>query len=310
MGGCRRILRLDGCFLKHTCKGHLVTTIESASRRRERNVQYASAKCRGRGSKCGDRGAMVVESGGIGQMGAECGGRAQMDVESYGRGGIDSGIRAMGTHSGGRGRRSDGRETMHSVIGRRGGAKGRRGSGRGGRRDDTGKSMEDKHMQGLLVEQENLRQKQEKEQQDNLDEEALHQAREEDLMFKIMDLEREREKQQYEAMMDPLNYYKFPHEEESMDVEMYNITKASKKVKLQVFNLLNRNMHLLKVQVFNLVHVYLQVIMQQRRKEREQGVNQMYLRCTFQNISQKNRGRLGRIRNIQEKKFKFDAQGT
>nr|GEW07880.1 splicing factor [Tanacetum cinerariifolium] len=64
------------------------------------------------------------------------------------------------------------------------------------RRDDTKKSMEDEHMQGLLVEQENLRQKQEKEQQDNLDEEALQQAREEDLMFKIMDLEREREEQQ------------------------------------------------------------------------------------------------------------------
>nr|GFB70938.1 splicing factor [Tanacetum cinerariifolium] len=50
--------------------------------------------------------------------------------------------------------------------------------------DDTRKSMEDEHMQGLLVEQENLRQKQEKEQQDKLDEEALQQAREEDLMFK------------------------------------------------------------------------------------------------------------------------------
>nr|GFA05919.1 hypothetical protein [Tanacetum cinerariifolium] len=55
------------------------------------------------------------------------------NVESYGRGGIGSIIRAMGTHSGGKGGRSNGRETMHSVRGRRGGAKGRRGGGRGGR---------------------------------------------------------------------------------------------------------------------------------------------------------------------------------
>ncbi|GKD79196.1 hypothetical protein Tco_1341817 [Tanacetum coccineum] len=42
-----------------------------------------------------------------------------------------------------------------------------------------------------------------------------------------MDLEREREEQQWEAMMDLLNDYKIPDQEESMDVEMYNRTKAS-----------------------------------------------------------------------------------
>nr|GEZ15691.1 splicing factor [Tanacetum cinerariifolium] len=110
-----------------------------------------------------------------------------MDVESYGRGGMGSGIRAMGTDSGGRG--------------------GRRGGGRGST--------------SIL--------KQEKEKRDKLNEEALKQAREEDLMFKRKDLEREREEQQWKAMMDPLNDCRFPDEEECMDVEMYNITKASKK---------------------------------------------------------------------------------
>nr|GEU52898.1 splicing factor [Tanacetum cinerariifolium] len=62
--------------------------------------------------------------------------------------------------------------------------------------DDIKKSMEDEHMQGLLVEQEDLRQKQEKEHQDKLDEDALQQAREEDLIFKRMDLEMEKEEQQ------------------------------------------------------------------------------------------------------------------
>nr|GFB47221.1 splicing factor [Tanacetum cinerariifolium] len=66
----------------------------------------------------------------------------------------------------------------------------------------------------------NLRQKQEKEAQDKLDEEALQQSKEGEFMFKRIDLKREREEQQWEAMLDPLNDYRFPDQEESMDVEM------------------------------------------------------------------------------------------
>nr|GEW39199.1 serine/threonine/dual specificity protein kinase, catalytic domain-containing protein [Tanacetum cinerariifolium] len=147
MGGCRRILGLDGCFLKHTCKDQLLTIMGRDTNKAagENNSQVTrhgkqircfncQANCRGRGFKCGDRGVMGAESGGRGQMGAESGGRGQMDVESYGRGGMGSGIRAIGTNSGGKGGRSDGRENMGSARGRRGGARGRRGGGRGGRR--------------------------------------------------------------------------------------------------------------------------------------------------------------------------------
>nr|GFA82676.1 splicing factor [Tanacetum cinerariifolium] len=190
MGGCRRILGLDGCFLKHTCKGQLHTTMG-------RDANKAAAKCKGRGSKCGDRGVMVAESGGRGQMGAESGGRGQMDVESYGRGGMGSSIRAIGTDSGGRGGRSDGKETMRSLRGKRGGAKRRRGGGRGGRRGGGRGSTS-----------------------------ILKQAREEDLMFKRKDLEREREEQQWEAMIDPLNDCRFPDEEESIDVEIVQPTSS------------------------------------------------------------------------------------
>nr|GEU62703.1 hypothetical protein [Tanacetum cinerariifolium] len=188
---------------KASCKNpsvpKLITTVKKVSgRRREPNVQYASAKSEGRGSRGGGRGAMDAKSGGRGQIG----------VESGGRGGMGSGIGAMSTDSGGRGRRSDGRATMGGARGRRGGARGRRGGGRGGRRGggrgstsglkvyDIRQSMEDEYMQGVLDEQEDLRRKQEKEHQDKLDEEALKQAREEDLMFERMDLEREREKKQ------------------------------------------------------------------------------------------------------------------
>ncbi|GJV11294.1 hypothetical protein Tco_1352835 [Tanacetum coccineum] len=176
-------------------------------RRREPNVQYASARGGGKGSRGGGRGAMGVKSGGRGQMGAESGGRGQIGDKSGGRGGMGaksgdkgsmgSGIRVMGTKSGGRGGRSGGKEIMGGARGRRGGARGRRGGGRGGRRgdergstsrlklmdeDDIRQSMEDEYMQGLLDEQEDLRQKQEKEHQDKLDEEALQQARGEEFI--------------------------------------------------------------------------------------------------------------------------------
>ncbi|GKC10833.1 zinc finger, PMZ-type containing protein, partial [Tanacetum coccineum] len=133
-------------------------------RRREPNVQYASARGRGRGSRgggrgqmgaksggrgpmgaesggkgqmgaeSGGRGPMGAESGGKGQMGAESGGRGPMGAESDGKGGMGSSIEAMGTDSGGRGGRGGGRASMGDVRGRRGGARGRRGGGRGGRR--------------------------------------------------------------------------------------------------------------------------------------------------------------------------------
>ncbi|GJU45688.1 ribonuclease H-like domain-containing protein [Tanacetum coccineum] len=105
---------------------------------------------------------------------------------------------------------------ISGAIGRRSGARGRRDGGRGGRRgcgrgstsglklmdeDDIRQSMEDEHMKGLLDEQDDLRQKQEKEHQDKLDKEALQQAKGEEFIF--------------------------PDQEDSMDVEMYNRTKAS-----------------------------------------------------------------------------------
>ncbi|GKB47619.1 zinc finger, PMZ-type containing protein [Tanacetum coccineum] len=191
-------------------------------RRREPNVQYASARGRGRGSRGRGRGTMGAESGGIGTMGAESSGRGPMDAESggrgtmgaesSGRGSMGSSIGAMGTDSGGRvGGRGGGRASMGGARGRRGGARGRRGYGIGGRRgggrgstsglklmeeDDIRKTIEDEYMQ---------------------DEEALQQSREEEHMFERMDIEREREEKQWEAMLDPLNDYKFPDQEESMD---------------------------------------------------------------------------------------------
>ncbi|GKE00830.1 hypothetical protein Tco_1388813 [Tanacetum coccineum] len=166
----------------------------------------AAAKGRGRGSRGGGRGAMGTESGGRGQMGAESGGK----------GGMGSGIEVIGTDSGDKEGSSGDRETMGGTRGRRSGTRERRGGGRGGRKgggrgstsrlnlmdeDDIRQSMEDEYMQGLLDKQEDLRQKQEKEHQNKLYEEALQQSREEEFIF--------------------------PDQEVSMDVEMYNRTKAS-----------------------------------------------------------------------------------
>nr|GEV24541.1 splicing factor [Tanacetum cinerariifolium] len=125
-------------------------------------------------------------------------------------GGMGSGIGAMGTDSDGRGGRSGGKATMGGArgrrggaIGRRGGARGRRYSGRGGRRGDRKGSTS-----GLKL----------------MDEDDIKQSMEDEY---IIDLERKKEEQQWKAMLDPLNDYIFPDQEEFMDVEMYNRTKAS-----------------------------------------------------------------------------------
>ncbi|GJR75293.1 hypothetical protein Tco_0087658 [Tanacetum coccineum] len=278
LDGCRRIIGLDGCFLKHTCRGLLDAVgdwLPNAEHRKCTRHVYANFKKKYSGlqlqrlfwgvasstveelfyAKMDDPKYINLEAyeylvarnpnswcRAFFNLNVKCGGRGQMGVESGSRGGMGSGIGAMGTKSGGGGGSSGGKETMGGVRGRRGGARGRRGGGRGGRRgggrgstsglnlmdeDDIRQSMEDEYMQGLLDEQEDLRQKQEKEHQDKLDEEALQQSREEEFMFERMDLEREREEQQWEAMLDPLNDYRFHDQEESMDVEMYNRTKAS-----------------------------------------------------------------------------------
>nr|GEW43994.1 hypothetical protein [Tanacetum cinerariifolium] len=166
--------------------------------------------CRGRGFKYGDRGAMCAESGSRGQMGAESGGREEEEVMA-GKLWVVQELEEVEQEEEEvvADEEEDVVEEDPLLMDR----------------DDIKKSMEDEHMQGLLVEQEDLRQKQEKEHQDKLDEKALQQARGEDLMFERMDLERE--EQQWEAMMDPLNDCRFPDEEESMDVEMYKITNAS-----------------------------------------------------------------------------------
>ncbi|GJT65057.1 splicing factor [Tanacetum coccineum] len=230
---------LDGCFLKHTCRGDLLISMGRDANNQMYPIAWAIVKVeniknwswilsllhddlnlqQGTGltlisdshkvrlldvvgdwlpnaehrkllKKCqsGGRGHMGAESGGRGQTGAESGGRGGMGAKSGGRGGMGSGIRAMGTKSGGRGGRSGDRATMGGARGRRGGVRRRRGGGRGGKRgggrgsnsglklmdeDDIRQSIEDEYMQGLLDEQEDLRQKQEKEHQDKLDEEAL-----------------------------------------------------------------------------------------------------------------------------------------
>ncbi|GKA11925.1 splicing factor [Tanacetum coccineum] len=307
------------------------------SRRREPNVQYASAKGRGRGSRGGGRGAMGAESGGRGQIGAERGDRGQMGAKSGSKGGMGSGIRAIDTDSGDKGGSSGDRATMGGARGRRSGIRERRGGGRGGRRgggrgstsglnlmdeDDIRQSMEDEYLQGLLDKQKDPRQKQEKEHQDKLYEEALQQSREEEFMFERIDLEREREEQQWEAMLDPLNVYRFLDQEESMDVEMYNRTKASINFMVNTQESVTHgqpsSVEAASVQPAQFEPTFAEGLSFQpapsvpasdnaakKKGKRTRSEPDVPFR-----IYHKNRGRSERIRNMQEKKFKFDAQGT
>ncbi|GJZ81466.1 hypothetical protein Tco_0646460 [Tanacetum coccineum] len=292
----------------------------------------ASSRGSGRGSRGGGRGTIGAESGGRGPMDAESGGRGTMGAESGGRGGMGSGIVAMSTDSGGRGGgRCGGRASMGGARGRRGRSRGRRGGGRRGRKgggrgstsglklmeeDDIRQSMEDEYMQGLLDEQEDIRQKQEKEHQYKLDEEALQQSREEEHMFKRIDIEREREEQQWEAMLDPLNDYRFPDQEESMDPINFMVNTqesvtqgpsvqlaASVPASVQAAQSEPAFAEGLSVQHAPSVPASDNASKKKRKRIRSEPD------VPFR-IYHKNRGRSERIRNMQEKKFKFDAQGT
>nr|GEZ08980.1 hypothetical protein [Tanacetum cinerariifolium] len=105
--------------------------------------------------------------------------------------------RGIGTNSGGRSHMggggctiSGGRETMVGARGRRGGARGRRGGAKGRRCGGRGSTS------GLnLMDEDDIRQR--------------------------------KRRAKLEAMIDPLNNFIFPEQEESMDVEMYNENKAS-----------------------------------------------------------------------------------
>nr|GEU52900.1 splicing factor [Tanacetum cinerariifolium] len=135
-----------------------------ASRRKEPNVQYALAKCKGRGFKYEDRGAMGAKSSGRGQMGAKSGGRVVAKEEEVmaGKLWVVQELKEVVQEEEDVVADEEEEVVEEDPLLMDG--------------DDIKKSMEDEHMQGLLVEQEDLRQKQEKEHQDKLDEEALQQA--------------------------------------------------------------------------------------------------------------------------------------
>nr|GEV11296.1 hypothetical protein [Tanacetum cinerariifolium] len=289
-------------------------------RRREPTVQNASARGGGKGSRGEGRGAVGAESRGRGAMGADSGGRGAMDAESRGRGalGADSGGRgamgygrgamdfgrgamgveprgrgAMGSGIGGRGTDSGGKETMYGDRGRRGGLRGRRC----GERGFTS---------------------------------GLKQAMKEEMMYERMDLEREREEQEWQAIMDPLNEFRFSEQEESMDVEMYNRTKASINFMVNTQESVTHGQPLIfepaimekasvqptqslpaftegpSVQPAQAVNI--QPANDNASKKRGKRTKSE-LEVPFR-IYHKNIGRSERIRNMQEKKFKFDAQGT
>nr|GEZ80754.1 zinc finger, PMZ-type [Tanacetum cinerariifolium] len=90
------------------------------------------------------------------------------------------GVSHCGDMSGGKGSRGGGRETRGGGRGSRSGGRGSRGGGKGSRVGGIGISL----------------QKEEKEYQEKLDEEAFRQAIKEEAMFERMDLEIERQEEE------------------------------------------------------------------------------------------------------------------
>nr|GEV22034.1 hypothetical protein [Tanacetum cinerariifolium] len=152
----------------------------------------------------------------------------------------------------------------------------------------------------------------------------------EEMMYERMDLEREREEQEWQAIMDPLNEFRFSEQEESMDVEMYNRTKASINFMVNTQESVTHGQPLIfepaimenasvqptqslpaftegpSVQPAQAVNI--QPANDNASKKRGKRTKSE-LEVPFR-IYHKNIGRSERIRNMQEKKFKFDAQGT
>ncbi|GJY57951.1 folylpolyglutamate synthase isoform X8 [Tanacetum coccineum] len=139
--------------------------------------------------------AKAYQGGGRGYTGAGIGDMGGGSGDMGGGSGDIGGGR--GTRDGGRGRRAGDRGTRSGGRGTRGGGRGTRGGGRG--RALQVSIFND--ILGLLDEQEEQRQKKEKEYQEKLDEEAFRQAMEEQAIF--------------------------PEDDESMDVDTFNRTKAS-----------------------------------------------------------------------------------
>ncbi|GKA30504.1 hypothetical protein Tco_0716809 [Tanacetum coccineum] len=131
-----------------------------------------------------------------------------------------------------------------------------------------------------------------------------------------MDIEREREEQQWEAMLDPLNDYRFPDQEESMDPINFMVNTqesvtqgssvqpaASIPASVQVAQSEPAFAEGPSVQPASSVPASDNAAKKKGKRTRSEPD------VPFR-IYHKNRGRSERIRNMQEKKFKFDAQGT
>ncbi|PWA73452.1 hypothetical protein CTI12_AA260810 [Artemisia annua] len=237
-----------------------------AGRRGEPSLQPASRG--GRGSRVG-RGPSVGRGVGSGRGGVESGGIDSESGVSRGRGG------------GRRGRGSVGR-------GRGGVSRGRGGVGRGRGsvstedmfmdEEEIRRNMEDEYMQGLLDEQEEMRQQYEKEEQEKLDEAAVQQTLEEERMFARMDLERERQEQEWAAMMDPYSEFRFPYKDPDVnDRDRAHFT-----------------------------------FIQETQESVTMGTVMKVgpVSSDVPRIYHKQRGRSERIRNMQGKNFKFDSKGT
>ncbi|GKD60795.1 hypothetical protein Tco_1298304 [Tanacetum coccineum] len=139
-------------------------------------------------------------------------------------------------------------------------------------------------------------QKQEKEAQDKLDEEALQQSREEEFIF--------------------------PDQEESMDVEMYNRTKSSINFMVNTQESVTHGqpsfVEAASVQPAQIEPVFAEgpsvepapSVPASDNAAKKKGKRTRSEPDVPFRIYHKNRGRSERIRNMQENKFKFDAQGT
>ena len=180
--------------------------------------------------------------------------------------------------------------------------------------EDIRRHMEDEYMQGLLDEQEEMRQQYEKEQQEKLDEAVLQQALEEERMFDRMDLERERQEQEWAAMMDPYSEFRFPEKDPDVNdrdrAHFTFIHETQESVTMgtvvQASDLQSASVQAPSESVQPAQEEGSSAAGNSKKKKKKVGPVSSHV----PRIYHKQRGRSERIKNMQGKNFKFDSKGT
>nr|GEX76153.1 hypothetical protein [Tanacetum cinerariifolium] len=214
LAGCRKMIGLDGCFLKYACSRELLVAMGRDANNQMYRIAWAVVKVENNDYWCWfislmqedlhletGEGLTIISDSHKGSRG----GRG--DFRGRGKGSENIGESSTTEMS----QRGRGRGQKGRGSGERGRGKGERGRGRSHKsremtRDEIRKNLEHDYMEELLLQEEQKLQNYETE-QDKFDQEALRLTLEEEAMYKRMDEDRLKEKMAEEEWDRKMDYY-------------------------------------------------------------------------------------------------------